>query len=178
MSEEILRLLGELCATAQEVAVTLGAERINARKNATSFQIQSVRYSKCHLDRSGVGDAASRPAVFRFRPARARGEGRDTGTSYQQLFPEHFAAHVARNPTLADFAGRFGAVAQDRLTICSPTVIRMHAAATKNSTFPTIPSAGDSFAPTATTSVCGVGMDRGRNSGVGEQSSFCMVTPA
>jgi hypothetical protein len=53
MSEEILRLLGELGATAQDVAARLGAERITARKGAASFQNPIVRYVKRHLD--GIG---------------------------------------------------------------------------------------------------------------------------
>jgi hypothetical protein len=53
MSEEILKLLGELGATAQDVAARLGAERIKARKGATSFQNPIVRYVKRHLEESG-----------------------------------------------------------------------------------------------------------------------------
>jgi hypothetical protein len=53
MSEEILKLLGELGATAQDVAARLGAERITARKGATSFQNPIVRYVKRYLDESG-----------------------------------------------------------------------------------------------------------------------------
>jgi hypothetical protein len=53
MREEILILLGELGATAQDVAARLGAERIKARKGATSFQNPIVRYVKRHLEESG-----------------------------------------------------------------------------------------------------------------------------
>jgi hypothetical protein len=53
MSEEILKLLGELGATAQDVAARLGAERIKARKGASSFQNPIIRYVKRHLDSSG-----------------------------------------------------------------------------------------------------------------------------
>jgi hypothetical protein len=53
MSEEILKLLGELGATAQDIAARLGAERIKARKGATSFQNPIVRYVKRHLRESG-----------------------------------------------------------------------------------------------------------------------------
>ena len=53
MSEEILKLLCELGATAQDVAARLGTERITARKGATSFQNPIVRYVKRHLDESG-----------------------------------------------------------------------------------------------------------------------------
>jgi len=53
MSEEILRLLGELGATAQDVAARFGAERIKARKGATSLQNPIVRYLKRHWDCSG-----------------------------------------------------------------------------------------------------------------------------
>ena len=53
MSEEILKLLGELGATAQDVAARLGAERIKARNGATSLQNPIVRYVKCHLQESG-----------------------------------------------------------------------------------------------------------------------------
>jgi hypothetical protein len=53
MSEEILKLLGELGATAQDVAARLGAEWIKARKGATSFQNPIVQYVKRHLEGSG-----------------------------------------------------------------------------------------------------------------------------
>jgi hypothetical protein len=53
MSEEIVKLLGELGPTAQDVAARLGAERIKACKGATSFQNPIVRYVKRHLDSSG-----------------------------------------------------------------------------------------------------------------------------
>jgi hypothetical protein len=53
MSEEILKLLGELGATAQDVAARLGADRIKARKGATSFQNPIVRYLQRRLEGSG-----------------------------------------------------------------------------------------------------------------------------
>jgi len=43
------------------------------------------------------------------------------------------------------------------LTICSATVIRTHAAATTNSTFPTFPTGDELSAATPTTPVRGVG---------------------
>jgi len=53
MREEILNLLGEPGATAQDVAARLGAERIKARKGATSFQNPIVLYVKRHEEESG-----------------------------------------------------------------------------------------------------------------------------
>ena len=53
MSGEILKLLGELGPTAQDVAARLGAERIKARKGVTSYQNPIVRYAKRHLEESG-----------------------------------------------------------------------------------------------------------------------------
>jgi hypothetical protein len=53
MSEEILKLLGELGATAQDVAARLGAEQIKARSGASSFQHPIVHYVRRHL--GGIG---------------------------------------------------------------------------------------------------------------------------
>src|SRR5262245_52435836 len=64
MSEEILKLLGELGATAQDVAARLGAERITARKGATSFQNPIVRYVKRRLEESGPFYLPARSGVL------------------------------------------------------------------------------------------------------------------
>jgi hypothetical protein len=54
MSEELLRLLGGLGPTPQDIAAKLGAERIKARKGATSSHNPIVRYVRRHLDGSGA----------------------------------------------------------------------------------------------------------------------------
>lgn len=54
MSEEILKLLGGLGSTPQDIAVSLGAARIKAQKGSPSFHNPIVRYLYLHLNVGGL----------------------------------------------------------------------------------------------------------------------------
>jgi hypothetical protein len=54
MSEEILKLLGSLGSTPQDIAARLGAARIKAQKGSPSFQNPIVRYIYRNLNVGGL----------------------------------------------------------------------------------------------------------------------------
>jgi len=54
MGKEILKLLGGLGSTPQDIVATLGAARIRGQKGSPSFQNPIVRYVYRHLNVGGL----------------------------------------------------------------------------------------------------------------------------